>query len=800
MKGQFLKKIAAVGTGLALVAGSVVAAVNWSDLVNTTDKTMNVSGIVIGSTADPMDSTAASALAAALANKYYEEKATEVTEQVPVEGTAGLSGEGSVEKQAIGANVIERRSIHLDSLIDETKSVVIDDSSKSLRMREYIFLNAESKYDTSKTVQELVAEYSKGNFGYKVTLGGTAGVDLETASYEADSVNYVILPFMGEWYELDNANGSTTIELVSEGNKDNWLNEGEEITGLMGKDGTTTYKVVISSAYTSDSNNYVILDLYNEATGKKVDTETVGTNETVTFRSQGKELLQESIKVKEIARRTVSSSDSFRVNIRTGLNRVVLVNNKCYPNYEETATSNKCDWMANVTFAGTALKEYGVSNVSKNTLTQNANSVLPKNYGAVEFLGFTEEDYSKVLVGAEMQGANGSDTGVVFTDDDDTLRYVPFYYNFEVGGLSDVNEIDYVDVEIDDQTWGVYFKVESDGNVSFFTEEGEADYDLAEAHSSWTSTDINALADASGLSATALTFELDNDLDVNYEIVMYNKGSGSYEVWLALSAQEFVAKDADVTFRGTYIADENIFEYYFLKENDFEEAIRDSTEYSDDGDEFFNALFDVNVSSDANAVRVFIDTEYGLLTDTSDSDNSQTAYAVAYGYLDENSDLVSSSATNLKTNKAGERTKYIATDGVEVSVVDDEYAQIMLPEDELEVKYRFYDSTGVTGEATYKTVTTTKMVDTPYAPMPFTPILDVEAGAGNYIVVGGYFVNDLFAEVAADAETAAEVFGEALAEAGDKVTKVINGSLYVAGYTKEDTMDAVNALIEELDL
>ena len=79
--------------------------------------------------------------------------------------------------------------------------------------------------------------------------------------------------------------------------------------------------------------------------------------------------------------------------------------------------------------------------------------------------------------------------------------------------------------------------------------------------------------------------------------------------------------------------------------------------------------------------------------------------------------------------------------------------------------------------------------------VPTSSILDNEAGSGKYIV-GGYAKQ--FVPKVTDADEAAGVC-TSLAQEGDKVTKLHAGNLYVAGYTAQDTIDAVDALIKELD-
>ncbi len=772
--------------GLALVAGSVVAAVNWSDMVDETNKTMKVSGIVVGANADPMDSTAAGNLAAALASKYSYDKPTTVTETVPVEGTAGLSAaDAKSKKETVGYNEFSMTKAQLTGFLNESRSMVVSDVSKSVYLKEEMLFKTTSEYNTSKTVQELVSGVTAGNFEYLVNVG-SSGLDLDTNAYESDSENYITMPFLGEWYELDVASSTDNkIELVSEGDKDNWLNEGETVTGLASKDGTTTYMVKVADAYTENTSNYVILELYDEATSAKIATETVGADETIRFRAKGKELLQESIKVKEIAKRTVSSSDSFKVNIRTGLNRVVLKDGKCYPNFEDTASKTKCDWKANVTFttATNVLESYGVETTntytSSSALKVNDSLVLPNNYGAVQFLGLTAEDSFMATFGTSVEGVSGnaSDYGFSYYDADDVLRSVPYYF-LEEGIQIDADLPEPVYVTVDNQDYTLF--LQRDGNdLLYLIEAGEID----ENTEALGSLDVNFFLDIEDDMnvSDAITFG-EGDVDMNYNVMLsnYSGSTDIYNLWLTLAPQTFDMKVGTLEFMGTD-TDENIdnsveAEYYMVNHEDF--VIADV-----DDDDYYSALFNVADVSGAD-INVLVDTTTGLLTADGDTENGNS-YAVMYG------------TKSLRT-KVGERKLYI-DENVSLEIVDDEVLELLIAEDVRRAEYLFFDSTMITAEGATKEVTTTKMVKTPYAGMP-TVMTDVAAGAGNYIVVGGYAVNSLFAEVAIDATAAAKVFGDALAEAGNKVTKVINGSLYVAGYTKEDTMDAVNALIDELNL
>lgn len=780
MKGTFLRKIAAVGTGLALVAGSVVAAVNWSDLVDTNEKTMKINGIVVGAQAQPSDSTAAASLAAKLAEKFVYEKDTEVKEQVPVEGTAGLDAtKGYLRKDATLGAIYNKQvgSGQLKALINESKSMIVNKNSVSKTIKEYIEIETTPKYATAKNIQELVSEVPAKKFKYTVNSGD---LDLATPNYEANGDNYVTLPFLGEWYELDLADkASGKLELIAEDNAETWYDEGESITGLASKDGKTTYKVTVQNAYTDGAGkNRATLQLFDETTGNLVSTEEVKDGDTVRFRSKGKELLRESIKVKGISKRNVSSSDVFRVNIRTGLNRVVLQDNKCYPNWEDAASKTKCDWRAVVNFDNNKLSSYGIESINSYTgssaLKVDDSLVLPNNYGAVQFLGLTEEDAYKVELGVPTQNASGeaSEYGFSFIDNDDTTRVIP--YTFDLGSVPFENDdIEGFEVMIDNQEYTLV--LERDGNNLKYKLESGFDVDPENVTTALLTTDFFKNIDGDMNITKAITFD-EGDVDVDYNVMLsnYDLSPNDYQVWLLLAPQTFsLAEGKELSFLGTDTSEDGTKDEgtFFLNNESF--IIGDVKD-----DEFYTAVFKLD------DVYTYIDTTTGVLTDDDAEDNSLN-YAMKYG------------TNNLRT-KDKERKQYVDEDFT-LTIVDDKVGSIEYYDKARFAKYLFFDKTGVTGETSYEEKVVTKKVKTVFGNVPTSSILDNEAGSGKYIVVGGYAVNSLFQKVAKDADEAAEFFGTSLAQEGDKVTKLHAGNLYVAGYTAQDTIDAVDALIKELD-
>lgn len=823
MKGQFLKKIAAVGTGLALVAGSVVAAVNWSDMVDETNKTMKVSGIVVGANADPMDSTAANALAAALASKYTYDKMTEVTEQVPIEGTAGLddSKAYTYKKDSTGSNwgvAVSVSNTRLSSLVDEVKNQKINGTTYSNAIKETISFGTgvQPSYSTDRAVQDLVLPVSSGKLIYTVDLGTDLNFDY-TTSWNDGSRDYVQLPFLGEWYILNQIKSDDEISLVRTSAPATY-EVGQTLT-VDGKDGKQ-YTIEIKDGFTgSDNNNYITLELY-DSSNKFLEAEDFSDGEEVEFYVDGEVIVEDAIYVDTVQKRTQASSDVFTVRMRTGAGRVVLKDGRCYPNYTES-NEDKCDWVASVDIGFDVLKSYGLKNSSsykftgKDALVPGQSMVFPNNFAAVKFVGLTlpefdssyNRDVYEVTVGDSISGATaGSSNGLSFVSSSDVSHEVPFYY-----------DLGYFSWEKDENTYGskaitldgrTQFLAFNDDNGTLGVYHSLGTYDSSKKETTYTYD--YAIGDI-------IPIEGKDSRDFNYMLVADVNENYTYKLWLVLAQQEIPLRYGTLTFVGTALpngtaetldenfADSNYFSpVYVPKHDDFlmTLGVTGSGSYDlnqdviDESDGFFLALVDVENDLDNTTTRVLVDTYTDMVTDEDDSDNSANYAMFADATVD--GDYKATAGVSLLM-KDGRLKKYVSDNGVVSELVDDKYASILIPDRSAEYLVKFYDKTGVTGEATYKTVTTTKPVKTPYAGMP-TVMTDVAAGAGNYIVVGGYVVNDLFAKVAADAETAAEKFGEALAEAGDKVTKVIDGSLYVAGYTKKDTMDAVEALIDELNL
>ena len=324
MKSLNLKKIAAIGAGLALVAASVTAAVNWTDLVDSTNHKMNVNGIVVGTNALPEDTVAANMLADALAKQaVYSTKVTTTTNK-PVCTTAvggTLNDDLSYRVHgALGGSTFTSYAVSnskLDSLYNDSKDEKLNSDTKSVTLKETVTFSSEPKYDTTKSVQSLTSELDQSAFRYSVALTGD---DLNvTTSFDQNSKNYIQLPFLGDWYLL-NKTKTAEIDLVKTSAPQTYT-VGQTINAL-GKDGKT-YTVKVAGGYVDSLINYITLEIYDDA-GKLIDSQDFQKDDEVIFYNNGVEVLQDSIYVDSVQKGTTNSSDVYTAKLRTGSGRVVL--------------------------------------------------------------------------------------------------------------------------------------------------------------------------------------------------------------------------------------------------------------------------------------------------------------------------------------------------------------------------------------------------------------------------------------------------------------------------------------------
>ncbi len=846
MKSLNIKKVAAVGAGLALVAASVAAAVpTWSNVADDASKTLKVNGIVYGAgVPDTSDMTAAQALADVIA-KYAvtESTATEViTHDKNVcepTGNATFTAESGKEKKvelssatefdgtAMGKN---NGSGKLDNFIDESKTFKYEGDDLTVTFKETMVLTSDVSYDDDEDIQMLVAEVSEESLKYNVALTGDDLGFGKDSKWSDSSNDAVMIPFLGEWYSLDKVNvGDPQLDLLKTSASDPWYDEGQEIKGLLGRDGKL-YTLKFTEGYTSGEVDYATLELYDES-GKLVSSEDVEEDSDVTFffesgENNGDEVLADSVYVVAVSTKTVDNTDTYRAKIRTGSNRVVLKNSYCYPDYTESDLE-ECNWSAFVTFTDSnTLSAYGIQNTEANEYLTGDNPleagdslVFPENFGAVQFVGFDDEDTGLVQIGVELdRGSHGSvssdasSTGVKFKDTDGTIHQVPFYYDLGEktlnGGAGD--DADYAGWTVRFDSTNYVLAVREDdqeqGKPDVAFEEGT--YNSA-SKESYAYTEIANLAE--GIDATkTLNFDGQNDITVPY-IIAYSKDGTKYHFWLILKAgdlTEDVQSDAEVYFRGTTFEESEDFNtvssdynaWYVFKDKDFADLLATyDVDNFKDSELFYTAIFDVSIDSngtfseDAPVVRAFIDTKTGQLTDEDDTDNglSWTAAEGDYGAGD-----ATFTAGNELYIESGELKQYISDFGTIIKVVDDDYLEVVVPESQLKVQYNFYQGDAILSAdetCTVETVTENvdKTVKTLWTGVEGLVMQETAGMTGNYIVVGGYMVNNLFA--------AEPTVSAALTAENTKVVDVVNDSIYIAGWTAADTMEAVDEVIALLE-
>jgi hypothetical protein len=785
MKGTFLRKIAAVGTGLALVAGSVVAAVNWSDMVDETNKTMKVSGIVVGANADPMDSTAAGNLAAALASKYSYDKETKVNDPICTTGSvfAGDSQEYDDLNLAVGTVSEEVSYTKLDALTYESSmSYKVGGSTSTTSAKESLSFGGSVSFDDDPDVQRLNYEVDNGDLTYTLTFG--TGIDFETDSFkDSGSSDKVEIPFLGKTYVVNSIDDST-LELF-EKNAVSVYSIGDTINGLKGKDGKEYHVNIENIAVSGSTTETVILSLYDSTTNQLVDDYAHDRlNVTDDF---AEDFLESKIYVKDIYD-TSSNSDlkEWNVELAVGKEALTIKNNGGFPYDSTISSTSKYNWEASYDFDSTdenTLKSITVTNTSKyefkdeDGLAPGDDVEFPGGMAALKFIGLQLPEFEPTDAQETYALRLGNDS-ITYIDDDETTHEIPFYLELSLSeGLeNDDSNYNYMvdSFEFDGLDYSLKIAIDENNvmTVELYNSEYPSD-DYADSNIN----DFNL--DAGYASTSNLVLFDSEDTKIEYKVIY--SAEEPDEMYLVFADTSVDVMSGSFGIVGTATgedADYADYAYYVPNMSEFE------TTYEYDFNSGDASVAEFTVTDGYEDINVYIDTETGDYV-TYDDDDAHAGYQAATSTLE------------LEDGKDDGLTEFYTNFGTKV-YLDNSEVVLELPENWAFAEVQVVGASG-SGEETCVDNFTTKMVKTPYAGMP-SVMKDTAAGTGNYIVVGGYFVNSLFAEVAADATAAASVFGEALAQAGDKVTKVINGSLYVAGYTKEDTMDAVDALIDELNL
>ncbi len=845
MKSLNLKKVIAVGAGLALVAASVSAAVSWSDIADATAKTMKVNGMVVGASADVSDSTAAAKLAAAFAAKAVSpgEMVKETVTEQECTSVSGSEFGGKSKKYDTAAlaaattGVLTYTQLGTDVLkYESTLNYKIGGASYEAYAKENLGFTTTPAFDTSSKVQRLNAELTSNDLNYDVVFGATdAGIDFNsdgafttTTWTDSGASDKVEIPFLGKTYVVHKVTLSsslddmTQLELFEKG-AIKTFKVGDKIEGLKGKDGKTYYAIigsVINSA--TDNADEAVFTLY-DSEGKVVEdyeNEKIGESEKL-----AEDILDSTVEVTDIYD-TSSSSDVYQwnVEIAVGAEAVTVKSGSGFP-YDTTKTSTSdYDWTATIvdSFSGNEvdLTSINLKNTSKydfkneDGLATSKFLKFPGNLAKLEFVGLQLSEFNATSpkevqtyeFGVSVEDGEG--VGLKYVDTSETTHEVPFYYELSVDDAdSSDTGIEYkVDtIEFDGKTYSLKIDFVSDNNIDVYLMEGSYAASAAVGSALDSISDYNESVN-DGVSVSQLGLNNSEDVAIQYSFFAEDIENDSV-AWLLLGAQTIEGWDTvnDITIVGTDVngeaADYTTIDtnaYLPADDGDFETAYANLGVAGAEFDDSYASIFKITVDIDtagADEISMAIDTETGKALAYGASSNASNAIPGPGEQLQD----TYSGTLELKKGATNGLEEFYDTFGVKATINSDDGLVLVLPEEQALVEIK---ATGKGGASTETCVdkNVEKEVAGPsvaFTGSPLSVMKDTEVtGTGNYVVVGGYFVNSLWA--AKDAAETATVFGSALAKEGDSVTAVLGGSVYVAGYTKEDTAAAVDALIATL--
>ncbi len=842
MKSLNLKKVIAVGAGLALVAASVSAAVSWSDIADATAKTMKVNGVVVGASADPLDLTKATELAAAFAKKAVAPGAMvkETVTEKECTSVAGSEFGGDSKKYdtaalaALTTGVLTYTQLGTDVLkYESTLNYKIGGASYEAYAKESLGFNTTPAFDTSSKVQRLNAEFGSNDLNYDVSFGATdAGIDFNadgawtsgtTTWTDSGASDKVEIPFLGKTYVVHKVtlSGSTIEELeLFEKGAIKVFTKGDKIESLKGKDGKTYYAVL--SSVVSDG-SAVKMALYDSTGTVVADYENESIGESEKF---AEDILESILEVTSIDNTGTSDVPNWEIEVAVGSEAVTVKDGSGFP-YDSTKTSTSdYDWTATIveSFSG---EEVDLTSITlKNTTKydfKNEDGLatgkflkFPGDLAKLEFVGLQLDEFKATSpkeahsfeFGADVDEGNGK--GIKYVDVSETTHEVPFYYELSIDDAdSGDTGIEYkVDNFVfDGKTYSLKIDYVSDNNMDVYLMEGSYAASAAVGSAQDSIVDYNESVN-DGVSESQLGIPNSEDTAVQYSFFAEDITNDDV-IWLLLGAQEINTWDvADITIVGTDVngeaADYTTIDtnaYLPADDGDFETAYANLGTTGAEFDDSYASIFKVTVDIDtagADEISMVIDTETGKALAYGASSNASNAIPGPGEQLQD----TYSGTLELKKGATNGLEEFYDTFGVKVTIDSDDVITLVVPEEQALVEIKVTGKGGASTETCVDENVEKEVAgpSVPFTGMPSVPadfvLKDTEATGSNYVVIGGYFVNSLWA--AKDAAETATVFGSALAKEGDSVTAVLGGSVYVAGYTKEDTAAAVDALIATL--
>jgi len=494
-----------------------------------------------------------------------------------------------------------------------------------------------------------------------------------------------------------------------------------------------------------------------------------------------------------------SAAGTYTATIRTGADRIELVNGEGYPFTDDSDVDDAAQWEAVVTPTTIGLtnqwaytKDSGSEGeTSKHVLKVGEEIVLPNDFAKFTFVGFQEKARRTATLGTDAMS---------FSDVGGNEVEVPYYVMF------DLDDTNVGTVELN----GKDFTFAASDNETFYWEEGAIDTEdptsLASGALDYNSAVANVAAGA-GVDDAELDLGLEdavgNSVDVNYYFTRVDDKAA-----IVLAAQSFDLYSDDGTPTLEFIDTNNDngagVAYYLPNANDFEEVV---SGYTNDDDIYMAAKFKyTDIATGTGETTMFMKTgETAEVWGAEDLENMSNISMYGPGYdadfegtlfLSENEDDLKTIATN---------------DGSTISVDGDTFV-ISVPEEKALVEAYLGSTdttTSTTGGTTYTGVTagqtkgnvTVTNITGATAGKAIVKVgnivkLDTDSAYGKSIIVGGFMVNKAAANLQVDGKT----LQERLVASGDYVSAVLaDGKIVVAGWTAGDTATAAQVLIAALD-
>lgn len=376
MNGLKIRKLAAIVAGGALLGAAMapmVSAITSAEAKSVTynaEMSPNVN-IVVGSSAAVSDGVWAGNIARKVVEKAVMEKVytggaagsgtavvTDLSALLSLGGTVTVTGgktfntsnlvsngNGQEYEQSIGKDP-------LSFLNEKTVSYKYNDSSTSIDTKETIGVGLDSKFSTSSTVKDLMAQVDAGDINYILNLGGgiptvaTANVGGSTADFTDGSDDNIRISFFGKTFlvqkvDIDDSNAVVELRLIEDKAKQSFV-AGESFTmpGIGAYAGQTLTITIVSVVATGPAASayQAKFNLTDEA-GNVIDTQTTSAGNFVTFEdSSGDDVVSGDVYLDGASVNTGTNEGT--VDVLVGTSSVRLRDGENYPYIEAADSEN----------------------------------------------------------------------------------------------------------------------------------------------------------------------------------------------------------------------------------------------------------------------------------------------------------------------------------------------------------------------------------------------------------------------------------------------------------------------------